>query len=170
MDLETCVRGITKCFHSLADMWAVKVILSFVITITTSTHGLALKAFTVLVIIDLITRWIAQAYKHLSDQHEKNDFIRCVFDMRKAFKAGYINSNAMKHRFVSKIIVYMILTFVAVKSDALLKIANETPLFLKMVWTYLAATEAISVLENLRDSGVGELGNVISFLRNKLTR
>jgi len=170
VDLETCVRGITKCFHSLADMWVVKIILSFIITITTSTHGLALKAFIFLVIIDLFTRWIAQAYKHLSDCHEKNDLISCVFDMRKAFKAGYINSNAMKHRFVSKIIVYMILTFVAVKSDALLKIANETPIFLKMVWTYLAATEAISVLENLRDSGVVELGDAIDVFRKKFTK
>ena len=60
----------------------------------------------------------------------------------------------MKHRFVGKIIVYIVLTFMAVNVDKVLFASGEVPLILKVVWVYLAATEAISVLENLRDAGV----------------
>ncbi|CVK18373.1 hypothetical protein SPSPH_044430 [Sporomusa sphaeroides DSM 2875] len=44
----------------------------------------------------------------------------------------------------------------------------RTPLLLKVAWVYLAATEAISVLENLRDAGIEQAASPLDFLRSRL--
>jgi N-acetylmuramoyl-L-alanine amidase len=75
----------------------------------------------------------------------------------------------MKHRFAGKLILYLILTIMAVDADFLLVAAGETPLLLKVAWVYLAATEAISVLENLRDAGVEQASGLLDFLRSRLS-
>ena len=169
MDIENLLKAIVKAGQSLADAWLFKMVVALVVSTVTSVHGSALIAFATLVFIDLLTRWIALCYTHLKDCGMENDLLSCILDIPKAFKAGYINSNAMKHRFVGKIIVYIVLTIMAVKTDELLQLSGETALILKVTWVYLAATEAISVLENLRDAGVEQASGLLDFLRSRLT-
>jgi len=57
----------------------------------------------------------------------------------------------------------------AVNADKVLFASGEVPLILKVVWVYLAATEAISVLENLRDAGVEQANGLLDFFRSRLT-
>lgn len=168
MDIENLLKAIVKAGQSLADAWMFKMIVALVVSTVTSVHGSALITFVTLVFIDLLTRWIALCYMHLKDCGMENDLLSCIMDIPTAFKAGYINSNAMKHRFVGKIIVYIVLTFMAVKTDELLQLSGETALILKVTWVYLAATEAISVLENLRDAGVEQASGLLDFLRSRL--
>lgn len=169
MNLENLLQSIIKAIQGIADTWLLKTIVALTLTLVTSVHGSALIAFATLVFIDLLTRWIALCYTHLSDCGRDRDLVSCIMDIPKAFKDGYINSNAMKHRFVGKIIVYIVLTFMAVKTDELLQLSGETALILKVTWVYLAATEAISVLENLRDAGVEQANGLLDFLRSRLT-
>jgi hypothetical protein len=168
LDFRNLLEAMVKASQSLADAWIFKMAVALVVSTTTSVHGSALMAFATLVFIDLITRWIALCYAHLKDCGKDNDLISCILDVRQAFKAGYINSNAMKHRFVGKIIVYMVLTLMAVKTDELLQLSGETALILKVTWVYLAATEAMSVLENLRDAGVEQADGLLDFLRSRV--
>jgi hypothetical protein len=41
-------------------------------------------------------------------------------------------------------------------------------MLLRVVWIYLAATEALSILENFRDAGIEQAGGLIDFLRSRL--
>lgn len=169
MDYKDLLEAIAKAGQSLADTWLFKTILAVIVGLATSVHGGALLAFTVLIFVDLVTRWIAISYKHLQDCSKLSGLLRCIINIPAAFKAGRINSDAMKHRFAGKWILYLILTIMAVNADFLLVAAGETPLLLKVVWVYLAATEAISVLENLRDAGVEQASGLLDFLRSRLS-
>jgi hypothetical protein len=169
MDFENLLKAIAKSGHSLADAWLFKTAFALLVATAASAHGIALFAFAVLVFIDLFTRWLALCYAHLKDSGKDNDLLNCFYDIPAAIKAGYINSSAMKHRFIGKIIVYMLLTFMAVSVDKILFVSGETPIILKVVWTYLAATEAMSVLENLRDAGIEQAGGLLDFLRGRLS-
>ncbi|MDF2636112.1 MAG: Holin toxin secretion/phage lysis [Pelosinus sp.] len=168
MDIENLLKAITKAGQSLADAWLFKIVVALVVSTVTSVHGSALIAFVMLVFVDLITRWIALSYTYLKDCSREHDLFSCIVNIPGAIQSGYINSDAMKHRFAGKIIVYIVLTFMAVNIDKVLTVSGEVPLMLKVVWVYLAATEAISVLENLRDAGVEQANGLLDFFRSRL--
>lgn len=170
MDFTLLFQSVEKTWHSLISGWLFKTILSLAIATVTSVHGSALIAFVALVFVDLFTRWMALTYKFLEECKKISDanLWDCIVNIPRAMDAGYINSDAMKHRFLGKIFVYVFFTIMAVSADGMLKAAGEIPLILKVVWVYLAATEAISVLENLRDSGVEQAGGLLIFVRDKL--
>jgi hypothetical protein len=169
LDFENLSKAIVKAGQSLSDAWVFKMVVALAASTVTSVHGSVLIAFVMLVFVDLITRWIALSYTYLKDCSRECDLFSCVINIPSAIRVGYINSDAMKHRFIGKIIVYIILTFMAVNVDKVLSVSGESPLILKVVWLYLAATEAISVLENLRDAGVEQANGLLDFLRNRLT-
>lgn len=159
--------AVCKACNSLADAWIIKAAAAFAVPLLTGVHGSALTAFVTLVFIDLFTRWIAICYKHLSDEHRPTGILHCIADIPSAMQKGCINSDAMKHRFAGKILVYAILTIVAVKADEMIRISNESPVLLKAIWVYLATTEAMSILENLRDAGIEQANSLLVFLREK---
>lgn len=169
MNYKDLFEAITKAGQGLADAWLFKTLIAFIVAVITSVHGSAFLAFVVLIFIDLATRWVAISYKHLQDCGKPDDLFSCLLNIRSAITAGRINSDAMKHRFAGKLILYMALTAMAVNVDSMLRLAGETPLILKVAWVYLAATEAISVLENLRDAGVEQAGSLLDFLRSRLS-
>lgn len=154
--------------QSLGDVALAKLPLAGALTYIVSNHGLALWAFVVLIVIDLATKWMALTYKYLLDQGECQDkvgLLRCVLKMRKALKAKYITSEMMKTKFAGKIILYMILVSAVVHVDFMV---GGEGIFLKAAWYYLAATEAVSIIENLRDAGVQSLDPLLAFIRSKL--
>jgi hypothetical protein len=67
LDYKDLLEAIAKAGQSLADTWIFKTVLSVIVALVTSVHGGALLAFTVLIFVDLGTRWIAISYKHLQD-------------------------------------------------------------------------------------------------------
>lgn len=168
MDFENLLKAIIKAGQNLADAWLFKMVVALVVSSITSVHGSALIAFLMLVIMDLITRWIALSYTYLKDCSRECGLFDCMINIPGAIRVGYINSDTMKHRFAGKIIVYIVLTFMAVNVDKVLFLSGESPLILKVVWGYLAATEAISVLENLRDAGVEQANGLLDFLRSRI--
>lgn len=169
MDYKDLLEAIAKAGQSLADTWLFKTIIAVIVALVTSVHGGALFAFTVLIFVDLVTRWIAISYKHLQDCSKSSDLLSCIVNIPASIKCGRINSDAMKHRFAGKLILYLVLTIMAASADFLIVAAGETPLLLKVAWVYLAATEAISVLENLRDAGVEQASGLLDFLRSRLS-
>lgn len=170
MDFKELLVSIQKSAGTLADGWIAKTAISAVLA-TGSVHGSALGAFVMLVFVDLLTRWIARCYKHLQDSgksDEQLNLVCCLVDIPEAFKDGYINSSAMKHRFAGKILLYGLLTIMAVNVDNMVLAAGESQVMLRMVWIYLAATEAMSILENLREAGVEQAGDLLQFVKGRL--
>ncbi|MBP2636011.1 MAG: Holin toxin secretion/phage lysis [Firmicutes bacterium] len=170
MEFQYLYKAVLNAWQNIIDAWIWKIIVSFFVSMITSVHGSALAAFVVLVLVDLLTRWLALCSIHLKDTGritEEINLFTCLVDIPTAIRAGYINSDAMKHRFIGKVIVYILLTIIAINVDILLSLGGEPPLILKGVWVYLAATEGLSILENLRDAGIKQADGLLDFFRNR---
>lgn len=171
MDFRELLHAIQKSAGTLVDGWMAKTIISVFVAAVESVHGSALAAFVFLVFVDLVTRWTAICRQHLVDTGQAMDsenLYCCLINIPAAFRAGYINSSTMKHRFAGKILIYGLLTLMAVNVDRMVLAAGETQVMLRMTWVYLAATEAMSILENLRDAGVEQAGGLLDFVRGRL--
>lgn len=154
--------------HSLIDVAVAKISLAGILTFFFSSHGTALMAFVVLILIDLATKWLALSYRYLLDQgvcQEQAGLWQCSRSMGNAFNHKYITSEMMKTKFAGKITLYMVLVAAVVQVDAM---SGGEGVFLKAAWYYLAATEAVSIIENLRDAGVQSLDPLLIFIRAKL--
>lgn len=150
---------------SIMDVAPVKAIAAGALAFATSSHGTALTAFVGLILIDLLTKYLALSAKRLSDLSLPTGLWRCLIGIPAAFKDKYIKSELMKTKFAGKLILYMVLVAAAVQVDTM---AGGGGVFLKASWYYLAATEAISIVENLRDAGVQSLDPLLVFIRTKL--
>ncbi len=154
--------------QSLGDIALVKMGVAGLLAVVFSSHATALMAFVVLILIDLATKWLSLSYKYLTDQgtcQEKAGLWQCALNMGNAFNQKYITSEMMKTKFAGKIILYMILVSAVVHVDFMV---GGEGIFLKAAWYYLAATEAVSIIENLRDAGVQSLDPLLAFIRSKL--
>lgn len=162
---------IVKSFQSFTDLWIFKTAISMILAFVLGNFGVASSSFIMLIIIDLATKWLALSYKCLIDNgtcQANAGLYECMIRMHDAAEKGYIRSGEMKHRFAGKIILYMVVTFMAIHVDNMIGAANQSVLFLNMAWFYFGATEAISILENLRDAGVSSIEPLLTFIRNKL--
>lgn len=169
MNWDDLLQAISKAGQGLADAWLFKTVLTFMLTAASGAHGSALFWFVMLVFVDLATRWLAISYTQLTEGGRHSGLLSCLLNIPAAIQAGRINSDAMKHRFAGKMILYIVLTVMAISVDNMLQIAGETPLLLRVVWIYLAATEALSILENFRDAGIEQVGGLLDFLRSRLS-
>ena len=170
MDIYELSVSLQKSVTTLADCWLFKLVVSAYLAIAGSVHGNALGAFVMLIFLDLFTRWVAIGRKHLIDtgnNGENPNIYDSLMDIPAAFKAGYINSSSMKHRFAGKLILYGALTIMAANVDILLVAVSENPVMMKTTWIYLVATEVMSILENLREAGVEQAGSILVFIRGK---
>ncbi|MBP2638674.1 MAG: Holin toxin secretion/phage lysis [Firmicutes bacterium] len=165
---ENVFKATKGAVVSLADVAPVKAAAAGVFAFSFGSQGIALMAFIVLILIDLTTKWMSLSYSCLVDQgvcQERAGLWQCIKAMPIAFKQRYITSEMMKTKFAGKLILYMVLVAAAVHIDVM---AGGNGVFLKASWYYLAATEAISIIENLRDAGVQSLDPILAFIRNKL--
>lgn len=162
---ESIFRAAGGAAISLADAAPVKTVIAGALAIWVSDHMTALSAFTILVVIDLLTKFLALSHQRLTDLGKSAGLFKCFLGVPAALRDDYIKSEMMKHKFAGKIILYMALVTTAVHVDAM---AGGQDLFLKVAWYYLAATEALSIIENLRDAGVKSLEPLLNFVRSKL--
>ena len=169
MNVNDLLQAIYKSGQGLADAWLFKTALASIVTVLNGAHASALLWFVLLVFVDLLTRWLAISYAQLTESRRRNGLLSCLLNIPAAIQAGRINSDAMKHRFAGKMILYIALTVMAIGVDNMLRLAGETPLLLRVVWMYLAATEALSILENIRDAGIEQAGGLLNFLRSRFS-
>lgn len=163
--LESIFSSVKGAALSIVDSAPVKGAVAGIFTFIVGGHGSALMAFVTLIVLDLLAKYLALSAKRLTDLNLKAGLWQCLIRIPAAFKDGYIKSEPMKTKFAGKLILYMILVLAAIHVDAM---AGGGGLFLKAAWYYLAATEAISIIENLRDAGVKSLEPLLNFMRNKL--
>lgn len=167
MDRSELTTAIYKSLGSLSDVWFLKIIASFFIAVICSLHVKLLLAFTALVVFDLLTKWIALSKQYLQDQSQNTGLWSCICNIKKARRAGYIKSSAMKHRFAGKIIVYMLLTFGAGMLDLVFKTMEKPEFAVVLVVGYLSVTELLSTIENLQDAGVEEAEKLYEIIEKK---
>ena len=173
MDFTELMSSAQSTVVHLSNNKAVKFVGASIIGGVCSMHGQLLLAFVGLVIIDLITKWIALSKEHLSKRKRKKPYTlwECIVNIPKARKAGYIKSEAMKHRFLGKIIVYLLVVLAGATVDHIMLTMEKPAWCVLLLVGYLSVTELVSILENLQDAGVesaGQLHDIIEKRRDAI--
>ena len=126
-------------------------------------HAELMGAFVILIILDLATKWLAIA-KPLTTDGTLAEEIRMIPE---AHRQGLISSDVMKTRFVSKIMMYMLIALTSGVVDFMFKDMHVPAFFMTVCIGYLAATELLSVIENLNDAGVSALADLAGVVKRK---
>ena len=169
MDLNELYQNMISKLGHLADNWLVKLAGASVVGAACSMHGQLLLAFVGLIVIDLVTKWIALSKEYLTKRRRRKNptFWDCVTSIPAARKAGYIKSEAMKHRFLGKIIVYLLVVFAGALADNIMVTMDKPTWAVLLLVGYLSITELISIVENLQDAGVEEAEKLHEILEKK---
>ena len=169
MDFTELYQNMAGTIGHLEENWAVKLAGGAFIGVACSMHAQLLLAFVGLVVIDLVTKWIALSKEYLTKRkRRKNPTLwQCVTSIPAARKAGYIKSEAMKHRFLGKIIVYFAVTLAGGLIDYTMAVMDKPAWGVVLLVGYLSITELISIVENLQDAGVEEAEKLHEILEKK---
>lgn len=164
--IQSILIEIQKNFNSLMDNFILKIIGSGVVIMLVY-HSMLCALFTVMVCLDLYTRWIALTKKYLESEDKESSLLDCVKSMNTARKAGFINSYMMRKCFVSKMLTYFIAVFGAFIVDVILTKIGTKPMMVTTALGYLATTEMLSVVENLDEAGVAMVHDLVEILKGK---
>ena len=169
MDFAELFSSAKGTAANLVNNGAVKFVGASIVGAACSMHGQLLLAFVALVIIDLVTKWIALSKEYLTKRKRKKNVTlwQCVVNIPAARSAGYIKSEAMKHRFLGKIIVYLLVVFAGALADNIMMTMGKPQWAVVLLVGYLSVTELISILENLQDAGVEEAGQLHDILEKR---
>jgi hypothetical protein len=118
--------------------------------------------FCVLVIFDLGTKWIALAKQVVPK--ENPSLMEEIKAIPLAHRQGVISSDVMKTRFIGKIIVYIIIVISSGFADMVLAHLGKPDFFITLAIGYLAASELLSIVENLDEAGVDGLKDLIELI------
>ena len=169
MDFTELYQNMVGTVGHLSENWVMKMAGAAFVGAACSMHGQLLLAFVALIIIDLITKWIALSHDYLTKRkRRKNQTLwQCVTNIPAARAAGYIKSEAMKHRFLGKIVVYLIVIFAGATIDNIMLTMEKPVWAVVLLAGYLSITELISIVENLQDAGVEEAEHLHEILEKK---
>ena len=169
MDFSELYQSARGTAASLGENGAVKFIGAGIVGAACSMHGQLLLAFVALIVIDLVTKWLALSREYLTKRKRRKTTTlwQCVVNIPAARKAGYIKSEAMKHRFLGKIIIYLLIVFAGAAVDNIMVTMQHPTWAVLLMVGYLSVTELISIVENLQDAGVEEAGKLQEILEKK---
>lgn len=142
----------------LSPMWEEKIAISIVFTLFFH-HLFLFCIFCILVWLDCATRWIAISYKY----NGSDSFIGAIKGIPAAHRAKAISSAKMRCGFYDKMGSYVLLVVGALLADS----GAGHALFTNLVVSYLTATEFLSIIENLNDSGISALAGLVNIVKSK---
>lgn len=158
----------TQVFQKLQDAWIFKICVSCALTAAVQDHAQIFAAFCALVCADLATKFLSLSRQRLVDRGEQSPNLwQELCGIRAARHDGYIRSDAMRTRFVHKILSYVVVVASAVVLDFMLTHSHAPAFATTVVIGYLAITEFISILENMQESGVEEAGALVDLIRKR---
>ncbi len=169
MDMAELYQNMVGTIGHLCENWAIKLAGAAFMGVACSMHGQLLLAFVGLVIIDLVTKWLALSRQYLVKRRRKKETTlwECFVNIRKARRAGYIKSEPMKHRFLGKVLVYFFVVFAGGLADYIMVVMDKPTWAVLLLVGYLSITELISIVENLQDAGVEEAEKLHDILEKK---
>ncbi len=149
-------------WDTIIECWQVKLLVSFFVTIFTFLVGeieAPFIALWVLVIVDTITKWAAVS-KITLERQGVNGGIWYGFYL--GWHTGALNSHEMRQKFATKIFAY----FVVIVAGHLVSIILPSIMIAggdvakmpsSLVYSFLAVTELMSIIENLIAMGMDVL-------------
>lgn len=130
-------------------------------------HAVLFIAFSALVFIDCFTRWMSLSYKRLQGMGQTPSVMQIIGGIEAARAEGLISSEVMKHRFVGKIIVYILCVLAGVLVDVTMLALHQPPWAVPLVAGYLVVTELLSICENLNDAGIEAVGEIAALVKRR---
>lgn len=161
LNIEYLQIGTEKAIKNLSDWWILKLGLSGIL-IELQFHFTVFLLFCLLVILDLSTKWIALAKQVI--EKENPSVWEEIKAIPLAHREGIISSDVMKTRFVCKIMVYIIIVIGSGVADIVLEYVGKPDFFITLAIGYLAASELLSIVENLDEAGVDGLKDLIELI------
>lgn len=129
-------------------------------------QALLFLCFASLVTVDLISRWLAISADLLrAEGHPSPSLMAMAKAIPRARRLGLIRSSIMKEQGLSKLLLYGLCVFASGMADWALASAGEPSGMSAIAVSYLSATEALSVIENLSEAGVESMGRLLTRLK-----
>lgn len=157
-------------FNAAQTLWhgiSYKSIAAAILAILLHKHAVLFIAFSALVFIDCFTRWMSLSYKRLQGMGQTPSIMQIIGGIEAARAEGLISSEVMKHRFVGKLIVYILCVLAAVLVDVCMIALHQPPWAVPLVAGYLVVTELLSICENLNDAGIEAVGEIAALVKRR---
>lgn len=158
-------------FNAAQTLWqgiSYKSIAAAILAILLHKHAVLFIAFSALVFIDCFTRWMSLSYKRLQKVRMSAPTVMQIITGIKAARAdGLISSEVMKHRFVGKLIVYILCVLAAVLVDVCMITLQQPVWAVPLVAGYLVVTELLSICENLNDAGIEAVQGLVNVIKKR---
>lgn len=162
MDYNKLWEYAQQAIRQLGHGWEVKVGMTAILA-AVQLHAELFFLFMILIGLDLLTKWLALA-RPLCTCPEPSVWCE-IKAIPEAHRRGLISSSIMKTRFVGKIIVYMLLAAASGTVDMMLRGVDRDAMFVALCIGYLAATELLSIIENLNDAGVSAVADLLAVVK-----
>lgn len=153
---------------TLYSGWSYKTAMAAIMVVLLHKHAILFYAFSALVVLDCLTKWLAIAHDYLVKQGETAPTIlQSLIAIKAARSAGLISSEVMKHRFLGKICIYLLCVMAAATADLIMVELSKPAWAVSTIIGYLTATELLSIVENLNAAGVEAVSGLIAAIQKK---
>lgn len=153
---------------TLYSGWSYKTAMTAIMVVLLHKHAILFYAFSALVVLDCLTKWLAIAHDYLVKQGKTEPTIlQSLIAIKAARSAGLISSEVMKHRFLGKICIYLLCVMAAASADLIMVELSKPAWAVSTIIGYLTATELLSIVENLNAAGVEAVSGLIAAIQKK---
>ena len=166
MDITQLYNAIFRAADRLGSYWQAKVIAAGLLA-AMQFHFELLTLFVLLIVIDLATKWVELSYNNIKTEDYEPGIIDSIRAIPAAHRAGIISSRVMKTQFCGKIIVYVIVVMAGSIMDTMTVQVHSYGLVMPLCVSYLAASEILSIIENLDDAGVSAVHDLAALIKRK---
>lgn len=168
MNFDALKISALGAIDALLEGVSYKSLIAALLAILLHKHSVLFLAFSALVFIDCFTRWMSLSSKRLESlSGEKPTVLQIIKGIKAARSEGLISSEVMKHRFVGKVIVYILCVLAAVLVDVCMIALHQPPWAVPLVAGYLVVTELLSICENLNDAGIEAVGEIAALVKRR---
>lgn len=178
-DIFDIYERLVEQMYRLLNFWEIKVVagttLSLFLSFHQSDYAYVAQGIFWLLVLDIITKWFAISNQYLLSLGIPQEHITTIDKFRgwiPAFRAGKITTAHLGTGFLSKMIQYALLLTAAVMIDSAF---GNTGIVLGMkaiTFTigYTCYSEFLSIVENMRDSGVAHMDKLMDLLSSNIFR
>lgn len=153
---------------TLYSGWSYKTAMAAIMVVLLHRHAILFYAFSALVVLDCLTKWLAIAHDYLVKQGKTAPTIfQSLIAIKAARSAGLISSEVMKHRFLGKICIYLLCVMAAASADLIMVELYKPTWAVGTIIGYLTATELLSIVENLNAAGVEAVKGLVDIVKKK---
>lgn len=166
MEPDRFAEAINKAACRLGDYWEIKVVAGGMLA-AAEFHLQLMSLFVALIVIDLATKWIELAHNTVKTNDYTPGLLESIKAIPQAHREGVISSKKMKTQFCGKIIVYVMVVMAGSIMDTMTVQVHSYGLVMPLCVSYLAASELLSIVENLDGAGVSAVHDLAALIKRK---